>query len=87
MTNAEQIGEAFRAEQLRKSEMVVALGSVDEIIAETAVRTFENPLGAAIWLTSPSIVFQGRIPLDVLKTESGKTAVLQALIRIDRNIP
>jgi uncharacterized protein (DUF2384 family) len=83
---AKQLADALRADLASKVEMVTALENLPEETAIAALETFENPLGAVSWLTSPAMALEGRIPMQVLQTKDGNAAVLRVLARIDRNL-
>ena len=81
-----QISEALRVECARQAELVAVLRAMDEDVAKAAQAAFENSLGAALWLISPAMALDGRIPVEVAKTKEGKAETLRALIRIERNL-
>jgi uncharacterized protein (DUF2384 family) len=86
VTFAEQLVSAFRNDLAERALTAARLELVEEEIAKAAFATFEGGLGASNWLTTPSIVFAGRSPLDVSNGEGGKAQVLLALARIDRGL-
>lgn len=86
MSFTAQLLSAFRNDIADKVKMSEQLELLDERVAKAAMSAFENPLGAAQWLTTPSVAFEGQIPLTVVESEEGRSKVILELTRIGLGI-
>jgi putative toxin-antitoxin system antitoxin component (TIGR02293 family) len=76
----------------RKKQKRFPLSESDHIMRfarlwSLAENVFENPQGARTWLKERQLGLQGRIPLEVAKSEAGSREVETLLQRIDYGIP
>ncbi|WP_409563934.1 antitoxin Xre/MbcA/ParS toxin-binding domain-containing protein [Pseudomonas aeruginosa] len=57
-------------------------------IFDALLELYDGDLGGALlWLTAPNVVLSNERPVDLLVTESGTRAVLQAIRAIEYGLP
>ena len=87
MPVAQQLSEALQSKLEHQRVLAIELAQVDEELAAAALDTFENPVGAAQWLTSVlPVLGSDKTPMELSRTPEGKTACLQALGRLNYGI-
>ena len=87
MTIAEQLSEALLHKLEQQLVLAKELVHVDEELAAMTLDVFENPVGAAQWLTSEQPILGTKLtPMEYSRTAEGKTACIQALGRLDHGI-
>ena len=87
MSVAKQLSEALTRKLVHQQALAKELAHVDDELAAKALEVFENPVGAAQWLSRQQpILGSEKTPLELSRTPEGKAACLQALGRLDHGI-